>query len=487
MLSSLSGADMDIVRDAVASVEAEMSAPTTTTPDDSQAAAVDASNAAGAATPATVPPVDAAVLLEGQGADGGEREADGTGGEDEDAQAIGNDTDDTDDTDDDVSGDAKAAADSEAETPPEADFAELLDDIPSKEVILRTHQRIPEATKNALVEFADKARNYRDALNRIGGEDGVNVLEPIHKVLTVATPTVEDQVSALAAALDTNEGAALGLFTAGAELLFNRNNAPEGRRAAVVGDAVLQRRFGEGVTADKIERYVALEQAGAFDSEQDIDMVDGVFIQDRQAQAIDALMQEVARLKQEAANPHSQAKAQAAGETAVVQLNADIAAKLGEAVNPIRDAAQWKPETRIHGILMNAIIADLKNEPEYKQIVELTRANGGRIGTANGTDGEAQMSHAVNIHLTRLVNKAKAHYARDVAAITRDIASLATAAARQAPAVTTAAATAASNGNAKGTKAANAAKPKAVGQTDNEFRRTMRDLFGDSIADIPLP
>ena len=100
----------------------------------------------------------------------------------------------------------------EADETSDDSFDDLLEDIPSNEAILNTHKRIPQATKDALVEYATMARETKAQIESVGGEEGIKLLAPLSNVLTKAEVTADDALNALAPLLRTNPDAMADVF-----------------------------------------------------------------------------------------------------------------------------------------------------------------------------------------------------------------------------------------------------------------------------------
>jgi len=313
---------------------------------------------------------------------------------------------------------ADDSADSEETTdePIEDSFDDLLEDIPSNEAILNTHKRIPQATKDALVQYADGWRQTKAQLDGLGGEAGAKLLTPLSSVLTKAEITEADSYDALAPLLVTNPTAMVEVLKYAAEgVLFNQD--PAFKQMAEQGDKVLQNRFGEGYTAERIDKLVALEQSGYIDSDADFGTlkaqgVDSDLFQTQQAKLTEASTK-IAELENLVKNPHLIEQKSAQQVNAQKDLETELTTRVSQSVTPFRERGRWGETSPLTQLAMRDVLNSLKDTPDYKEAAKLVSQYG------NLKQGEA-IPFPVEAKLANLVRQAKGKFGELVLAINRE-------------------------------------------------------------------
>lgn len=312
------------------------------------------------------------------------------------------------------------AGDSEAvdETEEASDdsFDDLLEDIPSNEAILNAHKRIPQATKDALVEFADGWRNTKAQIDSVGGEEGIKLLTPLSSVLTKAEITESDSYDALAPLLVTNPTAMVEVLKYAAEgVLFNTD--PAFKVMAEQGDKVLQNRFGEGYNAERIEKLVALEQGGYIDSDADFDTlkaqgVDSDLFQTQQTKLAEASTR-ITELENLVKNPHLIEQKSAQQVNAQKELETELTTRVSQSVTPFRERGRWGEASPLTQLAMRDVLNTLKDSPDYKEAAKLVSQYG------NLKQGES-IPFPVEAKLSNLVRQAKGKFGELVLAINKE-------------------------------------------------------------------
>lgn len=299
------------------------------------------------------------------------------------------------------------------------DFQDLLDDIPSKEAILKKHNRVPNSAKDDLVMYADNWRADREKLNSIGGEQGAEVLKPIADLLTKPDIQPDDTFGAWSTIVTTNPTAAHQLLVDGAtNLLFTTENDPFAREMAKKGDAVLQSRFGEGVTAEHIEKLVMLEKGGVIDLDNDMAYLqsegkDSTLFQS-QAEKIAELTTKLEEATNLVKNPHLIERQTASSQNAVKELDTELNTRISAGITPFRERGRWPEESALTKIVTKALMSELKESGEYKEAVKFVS----QYGSLKQGD---VIPYPVESKLYALVSKAKGKFGQDVIAVNADL------------------------------------------------------------------
>lgn len=315
--------------------------------------------------------------------------------------------------------DADQSAESEDEVsdePIEESFDDLLEDIPSNEAILNTHKRIPQATKDALVEYATIARETKAQLDSVGGEQGIKLLAPLSNVLTKAEVTPEDALNAMAPLLQTNPDAMADVFALASRVVLFTDD-PNFRQFAERGDAVLQTRFGEGYDAARIEKLVALEQNGFIDANADFETLqaqgtDSALFQSQQ-QALKEQKERIAELENLVKNPHLIEQKTTQQVNAQKELETELTTRVSQSVTPFRERGRWGETSPLTQLAMRDVLNSLKDTPDYKEAAKLVSQYG------NLKAGET-IPFPVEAKLTNLVRQAKGRFGELVLAINKE-------------------------------------------------------------------
>lgn len=292
----------------------------------------------------------------------------------------------------------------------EEDFQDLLDPIPTKEQLLAQHTRIPQPTKDALVHLADKWRETQDSLNLIGGSEGVKVLEPVAKLLGNAQPTERDALQAFDAMLQTNRDATLlGILESTSVMLEGSDPVFK-----ILGDELMQKTFGQGVTTEHLRNLVALEQAGMVNVAEDMKLLgentDASSLFAKQAADNKALRKELDDLKEILSDPEKLAERTTSKKDQA--FDADFETKVQEAVLPFLERGKWGSESALAKHVLPSIINGLKNEPEYRSVKAFVAKSG---------YSTEKMPFAVVSSMNSLTNKAKVRVEKAIREINADL------------------------------------------------------------------
>ncbi len=295
-------------------------------------------------------------------------------------------------------------------------FDDLLEDIPSNEAILNTHKRIPQATKDALVEYATIARETKAQIESVGGEEGIKLLATLSNVLTKAEVTADDALNALAPLLRTIPDAMADVFALASRVVLFTDD-PNFRQFAERGDAVLQTRFGEGYDAARIEKLVALEQSGYIDSNADYESlqaegVDSKLFQTQQ-ETLNEQKQRIQELENLVNNPHLIEQKTTQQVNAQKDLETELTARVAQSVTPFRERGRWGETSPLTQLAMRDVLNSLKDTPDYKEAAKLVSQYG------HLKSGES-IPFPVEAKLSTLVRQAKGKFGELVLAINKE-------------------------------------------------------------------
>lgn len=296
--------------------------------------------------------------------------------------------------------DTVEASAEDTENASDYDPHDLLDDLPTAEQLLAKHQRIPQATKDELVNLVNRARAERDAIDEIGGKQALEIFKPVSQFLQKPEPTVEEAQDAYVALFGANPRAATEMVAHAAE--FFMNDEPKAKAVERVGDVILERAFGEGITAEKVRQYVLLEKAGLINLEEDIQLVrnaeEGSTIYQKQMSEIEELKRQLREQQTLISNPEKLMQKEI---DATAEFNADFNARFEEAIVPLAERGRWGKDTPLTEMAKRAILAELKDEPEYKDVQKFINNNG---------YAKDKVPFAISHAVTQLTNKAKARF-----------------------------------------------------------------------------
>ncbi len=139
----------------------------------------------------------------------------------------------------------EVATEEESDEPEEEsadNFQDLLDPIPTPESLLAKHKRIPQETKDELVNLVTNWRQTHEQLQKFGGEEGVKVFEPVINLIRDPSPSQEAVQDAYAALFGANQQATLQMTFETAKFFLSDEAKQMGHGA--IGDRILESVFG---------------------------------------------------------------------------------------------------------------------------------------------------------------------------------------------------------------------------------------------------
>lgn len=164
---------------------------------------------------------------------------------------------------------ADPLADDEPEPPadaePQADPDPLADEtgIPTRDEINERFKRAPKAVRDFAADMAEQAAEAKAALDRIGGDEGLQVAEAIVPHLFAAQITPETVNGMFNALVDARPQ----LVAQMGEGFINAALDDE-RTGEAFGNRLLEGEFGEGYTREVIKELVELDREGLIDREE---------------------------------------------------------------------------------------------------------------------------------------------------------------------------------------------------------------------------
>ena len=315
---------------------------------------------------------------------------------------------------DDEAIEAELDATEAAESDESDSLADLFEEIPSDEVLLKTHvKRLPQESKDAVLGYINKARTATETLNQIGNEEGVKVLAPIHSLLNKSVRSAEDRQEALASMLRTNTSATTEMLVEGAlEVLLSSDKSPALREFSKAGDFVLSQRFGEGMTAERIEKYALLEKGGVIDLENDLALLDGTDspLYQTQAETINEQTARIQELEELIKNPEKLTQASQVTVDAVKDLDGEISKRAEDKLSKVLERVGWPADSTLAKVTLASIHAELRDDPDYKEAIAFTKQN----GRFNGED------YKTNLRIHAVVNKLTSRFGERSLAINND-------------------------------------------------------------------
>ncbi len=339
--------------------------------------------------------------------------------------------------------------------------------IPTAEDINARFSRVPKEARTEMIGLADRLREREDTYNAIGGEKGAEVLKPLAGLLSKAETTVDDRLPALTAMITANPGVTWNMGMDMAEAMLQvpdlrvlGNKVTENIFGATVdeltGFSELKAKYGEKADPKHIGELLTLEQAGMIDPEQDMELFranyGGSELFESQQTTIQALKQEIEAIK---ANPAALIKQEPVAP-ATNELDKEIEKRFETVTEKTRNLGGWKKGSYLDTITTKAIQAELREFPEYKEIVKAIS----QMGTFN-TD-----SMVVFNNLNQLSNKVQAKYREAVKSINAELKGVST-----------------STPNAKRAATGEATKPKAASISQASGSLTPVDATIDSLWD----
>lgn len=301
------------------------------------------------------------------------------------------------------------------------DFAPL-DEIPTAEELQKFPRTNPEA-KAKMVELADGWRETKVKLESVGGEKGVEVLQPLAQILTKAEASNEELDTALSSILNENQEVGTQLLAAGAYLMLNYADDP---KIKSYGDRIAQFTFGAtpealreigsvvkefDTNAEHIKDLLKLEAAGMItDADHDAFRANygGSELYDKQLAEIERLKAENATIK---ANPQALLEPIVDSSQAVRDFEQTLLERIETGVAPIRETGRWTADMVLAKTVNDAIMASLRDEPEYKEALKVLRR-----------DGDFRKDNlAMTTALATLSGKAKGRFQQAVRGINADL------------------------------------------------------------------
>lgn len=284
------------------------------------------------------------------------------------------------------------------------DFQELLDDLPTKEAILAKFNRIPNDAKEFMVTHVEQQRALRDQIQSIGGEEGLGVYQKVNEFLLSPEPTFEQSAGAFAAMFEKNPLATASMVIDSSSH-FLRSNEPGIRD---VGNKIVADVFGDGITVGHLHNLLQLEKAGLVNVEEDMRalMSDGnSSLYQTQQSTLEQQQARIRELEDLVKNPEKITKQSEvkAGD----DFTADLEAKFDEAISQVIEKARWTGSNTLKSVVKNAILAEIKNDPQYKAALK---------AASQGRD-----DWSVRTSKSNLVNMAKAKYIKAVQGVSEDL------------------------------------------------------------------
>jgi len=293
---------------------------------------------------------------------------------------------------------------------PEVDTTESFDDleeIPSAETINAKFNRVSKEAREAMVEYTENWRSAKENLDKVGGEVGVGIFAPMANALTKPELTPEEAVQSLTPMFKANADVTSDMIMTGAVALLT-NKDPQFKQFNEKGDAILEYIFGDGYTADRLERLVALEKSGYVDADGDYTALQGQgtdsTLFQTQQETINTQKAELEQLRTLVENPHLIQQQTDAVKDLDVELNKRVDAKVTE----LRERARWGADSALTKLVMENIVNTLKAKEAYK--------NASRIVTKHGKL-DSDIPHAVEANLLTLTTEANKMFRDYVTAI----------------------------------------------------------------------
>lgn len=297
----------------------------------------------------------------------------------------------------------------------ELDTQDLLDPLPTKDQIFQSEKwkRIPNEAKEAMAGYVEQARTFRDQMEAIGGTEAIELFKPVSNLLTKPDPTVEDSVGAYASLFKANHIAAARMVI-DASTHFLNSDEPGFKD---VGAAIVRDVFGDGVTVERLRGLLKLEEAGFVNLDEDLPAVEenGSTLFKKQETALSQAQQKIRELEDLIKNPEKIASASEVNAEA--EFTKDFDKRFTDAVTPFIQRGRWTEAKALSQFVSNAILSELRNDPQYKDVVKHVKQNGA-YSAENAT-------FAVRQAVNSLINKAKARYDAAIKGVNADLKNLA--------------------------------------------------------------
>lgn len=239
------------------------------------------------------------------------------------------------------------------DSPVVEDFSDLEENfIPSDDEIGKL--RIPKEEREKLKKVAEKARQFDEKFDSIGGEFGINTFTPFAKALTKAQITPEEQLEIVGTLAEANGTVAYQVFANAAQNLLNHETA---------GTQILQAVFGENATIENVRTLLKLDRDGLVDKDWSTDE-----------------NPELARLREENEQLKNQVNASRPtdqrGERASKDFESDFYAEIPQTVKTFFERAGWDENGILAKLVIENLTNQLRSDQRYKDTDEFIRQTG---------------------------------------------------------------------------------------------------------------
>lgn len=310
-------------------------------------------------------------------------------------------------------------ADADTDDTDESADDEIEQSIPTADEINTRFARVPKDARSQMISLADQLRSSTDAVNAIGGDKGVEVFTPLAGIMQKAETTDDERMAAIGSLVTANPVTATEMFADAAETLL----ASDGLR--VIGNKIATRVFGatveeiqgytalrskyENATPEHISDLLTLEKTGYINPEEDMALLregyGGTELYQQQEEKIRALTEQLQSKVEEAP------KAEVPASPALTDFNNEFVKRVEAAVTPAREMGKWDKDSFVATITAKAILADLKDDPDYKAVQKAVAS----LGSFNPDN------LAIHSALNRLGQKARGRYQEAVKNINADL------------------------------------------------------------------
>lgn len=306
------------------------------------------------------------------------------------------------------------------DSPSDESFQDLLEDIPSDETLNSKLTRTPQPVKDLAFELRNGWQAEKAITASIGGEEGAKVLAPIYKAINtpVENFTPENAAEAISSLVMSNGAVAAKILEEGAQnLLFNTEDGPLWEDARKIGDRVAMKRFG--VDSATIDKMVLLSKEGWFDVNADFETLKATGADSNVFQALQAENKakddEIKRLSELVENPHLIRTETKQAQNAVTEMETDLLTRIEEGIKPFQQRGRWDGAPRLTQTTLKAVMAEIKDSPEYKDALALVR----QYGSFKQSDGT--LPFPLQGKVLTLINKAKGRFGEELAGINSEL------------------------------------------------------------------
>lgn len=261
----------------------------------------------------------------------------------------------------------------------EPDFSDLTPNfIPADEVIDKL--RIPKDERERLKKVAELARSSSAVIEELGGNEIVDTLKPLGKVLTKSGVSTEESAQTIEALMTANP-------VVTTKMLYD--TSVQMMQLESFATPILTAAFGENATFENVRTLLALDKEGLVDKEYDIDPTETSELKSKIAE-----LEKKLQAKDAEANPPSKA-----AEQAVKELENDFYAEIPKKVAPLFERLGWDADSPMAQILIENLQFKLKADPKYLDTEQFLK----QVGVyRNGEQRQA----VVNANLHLLANQA---------------------------------------------------------------------------------